>query len=391
MSTSTPASSPTPVGATTPALLRDWPQAALLSLEREPVIVRVLVAQVRGSAPREPGAGMLVGAERVEGSIGGGQLEWQALAAARTLLAQASGAAVRLQRLVLGTDLSQCCGGVVELWLERLTRADVPLLRAAREAAGAGPTLLRSTLVQSRLERELLHGSQASEAVLPQTAAHAQAGYAAPRLVREADGRMSLIERLDGALPPVWLYGAGHVGQALARLLIELPLSLTWIDARGELFPASLPVWVRILPSDPLASLAEAPAGTHYRVLTHSHALDYALCRAVLARGDCASLGLIGSDSKAARFRSRLARDGIEPARIAQLICPIGVPGIQSKWPAAIALSAAAQLLQQLGGEAIGSDRAARDRAPSAPAEPCGRSDCEGCAAHGAPGRRASA
>ncbi len=94
-----------------------------------------------------------------------------------------------------------------------------------------------------------------------------------------------MLERLDDALPPLWLYGAGYVGQALARILLDLPVRLTWIDARTHLFPSGLPAAVA-LADDPMASVARVPAGTHFLVMTHSHALDYALCRALLQRQD---------------------------------------------------------------------------------------------------------
>jgi hypothetical protein len=160
---------------------------------------------------------------------------------------------------------------------------------------------------------------------------------------------VTFLERLDDELPAVWLYGAGHVGQALARILMELPLRLTWADSRAELFPAALPFDVRLRrESDSLATVSEAPPGAYFLVMTHSHALDYELVRAILRRNDFSWLGLIGSQSKAARFRSRLARDGIGAERIARLVCPIGVRGIQSKWPAAIAVGVAAQVMQEI-------------------------------------------
>ena len=118
--------------------LLDWPPALMRSLRRDGVVVRIVLAAVRGSAPREPGASMLVSDCGIEGTIGGGQLEWQAVAAARILLSQQT-APARTQRLVLAAELGQCCGGVVELWMERYTRADLDLLRAACEAARRGP------------------------------------------------------------------------------------------------------------------------------------------------------------------------------------------------------------------------------------------------------------
>jgi len=315
------------------AALHDWPTAAIARLEHERALVRVLVAAVRGSAPREAGVAMLVGATEVIGTIGGGQLEWQALAAARALLS-AGEVPARVQRLVLGTDLAQCCGGVVELWIERFAPDDRPLLEAARRAAAGGPALLQSTLQPHGIRRTLLRPDAAPDRM--------------PRLSRASDGTITLLERLDRPLPRLWLYGAGYVGQAVARVVLALPLQLTWIDERSHLFPAGLPSAVTIHSDEPRATVADAPRGTHFLVMTHSHALDYALVRALLERGDFASLGLIGSQSKSARFRSRLRREGVEAERLARLTCPIGIGGITSKWPAAIAIAVAAQLLQRL-------------------------------------------
>lgn len=344
--------------------LREWPSAALAALADTPAVVRVLVAQVRGSAPREAGVSMLVSAQAVVGTIGGGQLEWQAIHTARALLARAQPGA-QLQRLVLGTDLGQCCGGVVEVWVERLTASDRPWLeRAALCAAGDQPMLLQSTLGTGGLTRTLVAAGDSNgvpgPAALP----------SAPQLTRCADGQVALLERLDGALPALWLFGAGYVGQALARLLMDLPVRLTWVDSRPELFPTRLPGPVRVLAGDPLGSLACMPAGAHCLIMTHSHSLDFALTHALLRRGDFGWLGLIGSKSKAARFRSRLVREGVSAERLARLVCPIGTGGITSKWPAAIAISIAAQLLQQLSPTAGATRTAAAD---------CTGSDCARC------------
>jgi xanthine dehydrogenase accessory factor len=343
--------------------LRDWPRAALKRLEHQASVVRVLVAQLRGSAPREAGVSMLVDATEVVGTIGGGQLEWQAIDAARALLAGAD-APVRVQRLVLGADLAQCCGGVVELWIERLVQADRAILAAALTAAQAQPTWLKSRFTAAGIERSLLSAER-----------HAHGD--APKLLRDLDGSITLLERLDDALPPLWLYGAGYVGQAVARILLDLPVRLSWIDARTHLFPSDLPAAVA-LADDPMASLARVPARAHVLIMTHSHALDYALCRALLERNDLASLGVIGSDSKSARFRSRLRREGVAAERLARLNCPIGIGGIASKWPAAIAVAVAAQLLLQLQGARTGSTSVATT------------SDCHGDCDHCQPGAQAT-
>jgi xanthine dehydrogenase accessory factor len=339
------------------------------------VVVRIVVAEVRGSTPREPGAFMLVGRDGVEGSIGGGQLEWEAIAGARELLEDATVAA-RVNKVVLGADVGQCCGGVVSLWLERFTRESLELLGKAGDAGARGCAVLSSTIRGAEVEHKVARRAAAAAMVSAGAeAASVTAGAIAgarvgvdagiaevterlfreprqrahPILTRNAAGELTFIERLDDEFPAVWLYGAGHVGQALARILAELPLRLTWIDSRAELFPETPAGGVRILhDADSLATVSEAPVGAYFIVMSHSHPLDFALCHALLERNDFAWLGLIGSASKAARFRSRLRRVGLGADVIGKLVCPIGVDGIESKWPAAIAVAVAAQLMQRI-------------------------------------------
>ena len=165
--------------------------------------------------------------------------------------------------------------------------------------------------------------------------------------------RATLIESLDDPLPSVWLYGAGHVGQALARVLGTLPVRTTWIDSRSELLPDACGASIeKRIAGHPENTVSQAPSHTHFIVMTHDHALDYKLCRLALERGDSASVGVIGSKSKAARFRSRLARDGVLPGRLARLRCPIGIEGLKSKLPAVIAVAVAAELLQAVEARA---------------------------------------
>lgn len=404
-------------------LPREWLPAVAELLKREPAVVRIVVAEVRGSAPRDVGTFMLVGKTDVVGTIGGGRLEWESIAAARELL-QRDGAAVpaRLNRVVLGADLGQCCGGVVSVWLERFTRDNLSLLQAARDAGLRGSAVLSSTVRGADIERRLISGVGVDEATdrllrAPRARAHprvlrnaagapavgtgasagAGAGAAAaddvgagagagPATAAGTEaGEITFLERLDDEFPAVWLYGAGHVGQALARILMELPLRLTWIDARAELFPATVAECVRIRRDpDTLATVAEAPVGAYFLVMTHSHPLDYALCQGILQRNDFAWLGLIGSESKAARFRSRLAREGVGAEVIASLVCPIGIDGIESKWPAAIAVAVAAQVLREISAVPVELERA--EFADSAglpraaqPAAGCGQQDCATC------------
>ena len=145
----------------------------------------------------------------------------------------------------------------------------------------------------------------------------------------------------------VALFGAGHVGQAVARLLADLPCRLTWVDSRAEAFPAVLPGNARrVEAAEPWRAVAGLAPGSHVLVMTHSHAQDYDIVAAALAQGGLASIGLIGSLTKRARFLARLRRNGLGEAALARLQCPIGLPGLAGKLPAEIAVSVVARLLQ---------------------------------------------
>lgn len=243
-------------------------------------VALVRVARVSGSAPREEGAMMLVTDTGIAGSIGGGTLEWKAMAEAQRLLR--SGGMQSLLRYSLGPDLGQCCGGRVEVSTEIL------------DASGIG-----------RL---------ATDASEPQRT--------------------------------ILLFGAGHVGRSLVLLLAQLPFAITWCDPRPGAFPAVVPGNVTLRgDEDSQALLADAPMGSIVLVMTHSHALDLAIVDASLRNPAVAVTGLIGSATKRARFEKRLAEAGVDRQRVDSLICPIGIGGIRSKRPEAIALSTAAQLV----------------------------------------------
>jgi xanthine dehydrogenase accessory factor len=142
------------------------------------------------------------------------------------------------------------------------------------------------------------------------------------------------------------LFGAGHVGRALVRLLEGTDTYVLWIDERPELLNEPLPGRTRLrIVADPAAEAATLPAGMHVRVMTHSHSRDFEIIDALLARDDLASIGLIGSKSKWANFRSRLRKMGVTEDDLASVMCPIGLPGVGGKRPAEIAISVAAELL----------------------------------------------
>jgi xanthine dehydrogenase accessory factor len=154
---------------------------------------------------------------------------------------------------------------------------------------------------------------------------------------------------------PVVLFGAGHVGAALVRVLATLPCRVTWVDERDASFPAAqfVPDNVTIDANDaPDSAVDAAPPHTYFVVMTHNHTVDLVLAERILRRGDFAFFGMIGSHTKRKQFEHRLAARGIDPARIARMMCPIGVGGIVDKSPEIIAVAAAAQLLQAVEANA---------------------------------------
>jgi xanthine dehydrogenase accessory factor len=304
------------------------------ALARHGRCAMVTVADTQGSAPREAGARMIVMPDGgFHGTIGGGALEWRALADARTLLAENAPQA-RLRRQALGPELGQCCGGSVRLLIEVFdcSMADEVAELSARESSGGFATV-------AQFPHSDGHGCGAlSRTIIESTDNQRLPVEIAP------DGTIS--ETFSRQARPVYLFGAGHVGRALVLALAPLPFEVTWIDPRREAFPAATPPNVRSvhLP-DSAAALAGAPGQAFVLVMTHSHALDLALVHAALEAERFAYVGLIGSATKRARFRKRLGDLGLSAESISHLACPIGLAGIASKAPAAIAASVAADLL----------------------------------------------
>jgi xanthine dehydrogenase accessory factor len=355
--------------------MSDWLALLPSALAQEHSVVRVALASVLGSAPRETGASMLVGADSLRGSIGGGNLEFKAMEIARAMLRQGPG--WQVTSFPLGPALGQCCGGFVELWFERIEAEQRPtfVTFAAVRSNAITECILATVAGPDRAARRALLSQGAG--VLGDAALHAWVNDEAATMQDEeaANARLArsgnwtlLLERLDAPVTPLYLFGAGHVGRALVSVLTGLPFEVTWVDGREGVFPASLPSNISAHASpDPAELVRNAPPGTCFLVLTHSHALDYEICREILRRGGFSFAGLIGSHTKAARFAHRLARDGIAAERVGQLVCPIGIAGIAAKQPEAIAVAVAAQLLRlrELGWD----PRAAHERGRPARAQ----------------------
>ena len=251
-----------------------------------PVAVCVEVLRVRGSAPREAGARMLVSMDGMQGSIGGGNLEYAALARAAVLLdawrAEPEHAAELTEIHALGPALGQCCGGAVTLayrpWFEARLPACAPLFHLQLHGAG-------------------------------------HVGRALVAALRALPCTIDWVDQRADAFPSA-------------------------VDDTG---PARI---VRRMMAAPEDAVDDAPAGSLFLVMTHDHALDWSICDAILRRRDFCFAGLIGSATKRARFTSRWRAVGIPSSAIARLACPIGIPGIAGKQPEVIALAVAAQLLE---------------------------------------------
>lgn len=253
--------------------MTDWIETLARLKARREAAVLVTVVSASGSTPREAGCKMVVTADALHGTIGGGHLEFRALEIARTLLAgPALGTAgPMIREFPLGPALGQCCGGAASLLFE-------PVLPPGLE---------------------------------------------------------------------VVIFGAGHVGRALAHVLGTLPARVLWIDPRSGEFPGAVPGNVEVRVSAlPVHEVETLPAGSQLVIMTHSHQLDLDLVDAALHRVDFASVGLIGSMTKRARFVKRLALRGHGPDAIRRLLCPIGIAGAGGKHPAEIAIAVAAQILQ---------------------------------------------
>jgi xanthine dehydrogenase accessory factor len=373
-----------------------WIEAAAELVARGEDFVTVTVAAVRGSAPREPGARMIVTRATTLDTIGGGNLEAACVARARELLAADAAAPPRLVRYPLGPGFGQCCGGAATLLFERVAahefervaaheaawisalrehaRAGEPcVLVSGAEGCGVGAKLVvardacMGTLGDADLDARMLVSARALLAA-------EDAG--APRLLAlDAPARSAVVfvEPIRPSAMQIVLFGAGHVGRALVSVLAGVDCRVTWVDSRAGEFPPGVPPNTRIVVAEaPELEVDRASAGAYFLVMTHSHPLDFELCERILARGDFAYLGLIGSVPKRNRFAKYLRREGVPDAALARLTCPIGVAGIAGKRPATIAVAVAAQLLQ-LREAAERAARPAASEAARADAQPPAR------------------
>lgn len=288
--------------------MADWIGEARERLLQGPAALVTILA-TEGSAPRGPGARMVVTETGLAGTIGGGALEHQAAEQARAILDHPPGS-WRIQDYPLGPLLGQCCGGRVRLLVERL--AGVP--------DSDGPFTV-----------------QLGESLRRDVGARGRTSLTA-RGTKPAAGD-SFVEPDEGERLAVLMFGAGHVGKAIAARAEGLPLHLAWYDSRPE--AAETPGVVLATEEEMIACAGSAGGDAAVVILTHDHGLDHRLAAAALS-SPARFVGLIGSQTKRARFHSRLDKEGIDHRR---LTCPIGLPGLKGKQPEVIAIATLAQLL----------------------------------------------
>ncbi|HBN31264.1 MAG: xanthine dehydrogenase accessory protein XdhC [Rhodobacterales bacterium] len=294
--------------------------------EQHGVVARIIVAASKGSVPREPGAAMFVWAVGQEGTIGGGTLEFEAVKAARVALTAGSGQPL-LAHIPLGPALGQCCGGSVSLLTEVYSVGDCARLQNLTDNGLPFCRRVNSNAPEPLAVSRIM------------AAARGQGIQPAPGLIA---GWM--VEPMSPARLPLWIYGAGHVGRALVNTLAPLGYEICWVDTHADRFPEMMPDHVNPLVAiNPVRVVPHAPADARHLILTYSHNLDLELCHGILSHS-FHSVGLIGSATKWARFRKRLAALGHSGAQISRITCPIGMPEL-GKAPERIAVGVATKLL----------------------------------------------
>jgi len=331
----------------------------LLRLQQQRIpAVMVTVASTVGSTPREPGAKMIVTKDALYGTIGGGNLEHKACNIARCQLD--TDEPNQLRRFPLGAGLGQCCGGLVNLMFEPIVET-TPWLELAQQFHTPGEDWVRLVPAHQSsdepnsaflmLARDRVHDA------LPEGVASGDLHKAAEAILNgennvgliqtRAGGHGYFIEATRKPDFQLILFGAGHVGRAIVSVMQDLPVSIRWIDTRDDQAISGISDNVEFICTDtPEAEVDAAAKGSYFLVMTHDHALDQQLTEQILKRDDFAYFGLIGSESKRRMFETRMRRRGFDQSHFGRMTCPIGIDGIQSKQPAAIAISVAGEIMQ---------------------------------------------
>ena len=305
----------------------DWISAALHTMAKARPAVLAIICGERGSTPRETGSWILIGEAQTLGSVGGGELERTIIEAGQAMLAGNGDWTRSFVHCVLGPDMRQCCGGALEVMLQPIDASASLWLQKAR-------TKQRTNNRASVLFNKTHTGTP------PSVIDHNEPATANSHAVFA----LSLADHR----PALALFGAGHVGRALCTMASQLPLRLSVFDSRKDQC-AQVPASPNIDVHTPYDLLPIAQDLRHHDaalVMTHSHALDYELCRILLTNTALRYTGLIGSQAKARRFRKDLKTDGLTDTQIARLTSPIGAGAPSGKEPGVIALGVLPEILK---------------------------------------------
>ncbi len=349
----------------------NWLNRLVLSLHEKNPCVLVTVADVKGSSPRETGTRMLIWEDKIEGTIGGGNLEYEAIAIARENLIKTNGTSQFLKQFPLATRLGQCCGGVVVLIFENFEPDFIPswlqesLIKLNNKEAFVLASVFGSSEYQAankliitndnsigildneeltdqsiRIARDLInHPEKLNDGLINPLDSN--------QLLNENDSAVLFFEPIIPNYHNVVLFGAGHVGRALVHILSSLNCQVTWIDERKNEFPETCADNIDMIITDnPFTEINKTLSNSYYLVITHSHALDQDICERILRHNDFSYLGLIGSKTKRRHFEKRLKQKNITNEQLSRMTCPIGAGNFNSKLPTAIAVSITAELLE---------------------------------------------
>lgn len=339
----------------------NWPQQLIKLINNDQKVVMVTVIQVKGSTPREVGAKVLITSNQLFGTIGGGNLEYQAEKIAHEILSNVSERSIT-QRFSLAAGLGMCCGGTIELLFEPITTTDIQWLELwSQNSTENKSTILVTDIKSSEKQKAIIliaeSENQESNDVSINEIQSVINSIDKNKLnnnsilIKTNSGRVLFLEYQNQTNNNLILFGAGHVGQAIVKLMQDFDWKITWVDSRDNCLDskimAQLPHQVSLKITEfPVEEVIKAPPNSFYLVMTHDHSLDLKLSEQILAREDARYFGLIGSKTKRKRFEHRLKAKGLSVNTLNKMICPIGINGINSKHAAAIALSSAAQLIQ---------------------------------------------
>lgn len=265
-----------------------------MTLETGSQVIVVEILEVKGSTPRDTDAFMMVSRDAIRGTIGGGVLEWTAIEHAREMI-QRNESTGKLS-LPLGPYLGQCCGGHV-------------------------------TLEFYKADHQIVHFLEERE------------------------------ETERTCFPRLLIFGAGHVGRAIAQAFKPLPFAMTVLDTRASEIAALPAVVDSQVTENPVANVESAAQGTSFIVLTHSHTMDFLITEAALKRSDAAYVGMIGSATKRAKFRSWLVSRGTDVVLMNRLVCPIGGTRVRDKRPEIIAALVASELIAKVLSNVVVTER----------------------------------